>query len=104
MGEVVLLWKPGLPLTTTVLRKKNTQTYERQRRHPKKKAYNSKCLCKKKVERSQTNNLMMHIKTSNKQEQTNPKSSKWNKQLRPEQRTMKLKQTNKLQRELSRTQ
>lgn len=22
MGEVVLLWKPGLPLTTTVLRKK----------------------------------------------------------------------------------
>lgn len=104
MGEVVLLWKPGLPLTTTVLRKKNTQTYERQRRHPKKKVYNSKCPCKKKVARSQTNNLMMHIKISDKQEQTNPKSSRWKKQLKAEQRTMKLKQTNKLQRELSRTQ
>lgn len=47
---------------------------------------------------------MMHIKTSDKQEQTNPKSSRWKKQRRPEQRTMKLKQTSKLQRELDRTQ
>lgn len=47
---------------------------------------------------------MMHIKISDKQEQTNPKSSRWQKQLKAEQRTMKLKQTNKLQRELSRTQ